>query len=33
LRSIFNTSFKIGDGFRRLRGERNGNGHAARIGS
>jgi MoaA/NifB/PqqE/SkfB family radical SAM enzyme len=33
LRSIFNTSFKIGGGFRRLRGERNGNGHAARIGS
>ena len=26
LRAIFNTSFKIGDGMRRLRGE-NGNGH------
>ena len=27
LRTIFNTSFKIGDGMRRLRGE-NGNGHS-----
>jgi hypothetical protein len=32
LRSIFNTSFKIGDGMRRLRGE-NGNGHGgSRVG-
>jgi MoaA/NifB/PqqE/SkfB family radical SAM enzyme len=34
LRSIFNTSLRIGGGVRRLRGESNGNGHAvARIGS